>query len=304
MLTTVGQMNANVLTYLWGKATHQDMARFENVHQKGETDQEYSVREQTMMMTSQSSAIQAAYRKLGVPYKVAGTGVLVTKVVEGMPAAGVLQPGDELIEAEGKPVTDGTDLVGLLKSKKAGDTVSITYKRGSATHKAKVALAEFPQDPNNPQPADQAKRVGIGFQYAVKQEIKPDRAKDAVTIKSGGIVGPSAGLMFSLEIINQLTQEDITKGYRIAGTGTITPDGQVGVIGGIQHKIVAADRKKADIFFAPKDLYPQQGDTFQPILNTTDAQNQAKKIRTRMKVVSVGSIDEALAYLKSLPPKG
>lgn len=69
-----------------------------------------------------------------------------------------------------------------------------------------------------------------------------------VKVKTDEIGGPSAGLMFSLEIYNQLTSEDLTKGYQIAGTGTIDEKGAVGPIGGIEQKIVAADKAGAEIF--------------------------------------------------------
>ena len=74
-----------------------------------------------------------------------------------------------------------------------------------------------------------------------------------VTVHSDEIGGPSAGFMFSLEIYNQLTKEDLTKGYKIAGTGTISTDGTVGKIGGIEQKVVAADKAGAEIFFAPNE---------------------------------------------------
>ncbi|MFP3361706.1 S16 family serine protease, partial [Planococcus sp. SIMBA_143] len=73
----------------------------------------------------------------------------------------------------------------------------------------------------------------------------------SIKINTDEIGGPSAGLMFSLEIYNQLTEEDWTKGYEIAGTGTINDEGEVGPIGGIKQKIVAADGSGAEIFFAP-----------------------------------------------------
>src|SRR5699024_11578609 len=74
-----------------------------------------------------------------------------------------------------------------------------------------------------------------------------------VNIKSGDIGGPSAGLMFSLEIYNQLTEKDITKGYNIAGTGAIDSDGNVERIGSIDKKVVAADEEGVEIFFAPNE---------------------------------------------------
>ncbi|HEY0827908.1 MAG TPA: S16 family serine protease, partial [Bacilli bacterium] len=119
---------------------------------------------------------------------------------------------------------------------------------------------------------------------------------------AGEIGGPSAGLMFALEIYNQLVDQDITKGYRIAGTGTIDTKGQVGVIGGIKYKVVAADKAGADIFFAPKDFIPEDK-MYLPIKNTTEAMNQAKKMNTKMIVVSVDTLEDALRYLEALPPK-
>lgn len=96
--------------------------------------------------------------------------------------------------------------------------------------------------------------------------------------------------MFTLEIYNQLTPGDLTKGHRIAGTGTITKEGVVGAIGGVVHKIVAADRKEAEIFFVPKDNYKE-------------AAAKAEQIGTKMKLVPVSTVDDALAYLKTLSVK-
>ncbi len=73
-----------------------------------------------------------------------------------------------------------------------------------------------------------------------------------VEVNSDEIGGPSAGLMFTLEIYNQLAKEDLTNGHQIAGTGTID-DGKIGPIGGIQQKIVAADKAGAEMFFAPNE---------------------------------------------------
>ena len=83
-----------------------------------------------------------------------------------------------------------------------------------------------------------------------KTEIQTD---PSVRIDSAKIGGPSAGLMFSLEVLNRLMPEDLTRGYRIAGTGTISPDGQVGQIGGIEYKITAAAEKGAEPSFCPAD---------------------------------------------------
>lgn len=111
--------------------------------------------------------------------------------------------------------------------------------------------------------------------------------------------------MFTLEILNQLLPEDITKGYKIAGTGEMGPDGTVGRIGGIDLKVIAADNKDIEIMFAPDDdinpivLENNPGLTS----NYEEALKSARKIGTNMKIVPVKTIDDALAYLEQLEPK-
>jgi PDZ domain-containing protein len=117
-----------------------------------------------------------------------------------------------------------------------------------------------------------------------------------VSIDSEQIGGPSAGLMFSLEIYNQLTKGDLTKGYQVAGTGTIDEDGKVGPIGGIGQKIVAADKSGADIFFAPNESGALHS-------NYQDALIAAKDIGTKMKIVPVDRFEDAVTYLEQLKEK-
>jgi PDZ domain-containing protein len=105
-------------------------------------------------------------------------------------------------------------------------------------------------------------------------------------------VGPSAGLMITLEILNQLVPEDISKGYSIAGTGTIDAEGKVGAIGGVNFKVIGAHESNADIFFVPAEMD-----------NDVVAMRTAKKVQSTMKIVPVRTIEDALEYLQSLPAK-
>lgn len=120
--------------------------------------------------------------------------------------------------------------------------------------------------------------------------IQPESQDQFVHITAGEIGGPSAGLVFALEIYNRLTAEDLTKGYSIAGTGEIDPKGRVGAIGGIEYKVVAADRAGADIFFVPQ-------------LNWEVAIRQAERIHTDMRIIAVTSMDDVLQYMDQLPVK-
>ncbi|KHE71812.1 hypothetical protein LD39_07855 [Halobacillus sp. BBL2006] len=102
--------------------------------------------------------------------------------------------------------------------------------------------------------------------------------------------------MFSLEIYDQLTEKDITKGYQIAGTGEVNYEGQVGRIGGIDKKVVAASEDGCQIFFAPNED-GRKGSNYQV------AKETAEEINTDMKVVPVDTFQDALNYLKDMESK-
>jgi len=105
-----------------------------------------------------------------------------------------------------------------------------------------------------------------------------------LTIESGDIGGPSAGLMWTLGLIDLLTPGDLMGGQTVAGTGTIAPDGTVGPIGGIQEKVVAAEHAGAKVFFAP----------------STEA-GDARSVAHGMVIVPVKTYRDALIYLQSRP---
>jgi len=294
MLTTVGVLDANAVTYLWAKATHQEIRPKKAVLQ-GQSEEEYNQTQVYYMSSSQASAILAAYHHLGIAFDYHVDSILVLHLIPGMPAAKVLQVGDELLKVDGQELRKQDQLVNYLSGKKAGDHVTLTFKRGGETMEGGVSLDYLPAVAAPSGGKAEPRRVGMGISQAIMMTVLSKEEQNRISIKAGEIGGPSAGLMFTLEIINRLLPEDIAKGHRIAGTGTIEENGKVGSIGGIQHKIVAADREKAEIFFAPKD---EDGYT-----NYSDALKEAQKIGTEMKVVPVGTLDEAIAYLKQLPVK-
>lgn len=298
LLTTVGVSHTNVLNYMYARLKDYEIRPQTSVRKEGESDKEYNQRQEYVMLDSQSSAIQAAYRRAEIPFQMVNVDVTVLRTLPGMPAYGVLEAGDSIIDIDGKPVKSSQEVVSTLSSHKAGDEVLIKYKRGKTEKSAALKLAPLPKEQGSAQ-----ERVGIGFVPADVRKVKAEQDEKQVVVKAGEIGGPSAGFIFAMEIYNKLLPGDITKGYRIAGTGTIDAEGNIGVIGGIRHKVVAADREKADFFFAPKDWYPAAGESYEPIKNASDAADQAKKINSKMKVIPVGTMEEALAYLANLPPK-
>ena len=125
------------------------------------------------------------------------------------------------------------------------------------------------------------------------QDVEVERD---VRIKSGKIGGPSAGLMFALEMYDKLVDEDMTKGYNIAGTGEIDFEGNVLRIGGVDKKVVAADRNDIDIFFVPNENGRSDS-------NYVEAKETAEKIKSDMEIVPVDTFDDAIEFLENLEPK-
>lgn len=279
MLTTVRMGQANIYSYLWGKvADYHNIYKVNQVRMEDESDEEYSIRQLKLMDDSQQNAILNAYRKAGKDVDIEVDGVYVLRVVDNMPAEGKLKPADRIIEVDNQIIKSQKFFLDYLSNKKPGDSIEIEINRNKKTFKETIKLKEL----------EGTNRAGIGISLVEDRDIKTD---PKVEIKAEKIGGPSAGLMFTLEIYNQLTKEDITKGRKIAGTGTIAEDGTVGPIGGIDQKVVAADKEDAEIFFAPNEKGAKKSD-YQLAVKT------AKEIGTDMKIVPVDHFDDALQYLE------
>ena len=186
------------------------------------------------MRQSQESAVTAALRELDVPVKIA---VVVADVVAAGPSGGTLKADDVITAIDGKAIADAAELRTALRSRRPGDTVRVGYKRGADAAEATLRTASS---------GDAENRAVIGV------ELREDRTYPfTVSLRTDDVGGPSAGLMFALGIIEQLTPGSMTGGVHVAGTGTITDDGEVGAIGGIQQKLVAARRAGARHFLVP-----------------------------------------------------
>ncbi|MEI7027378.1 SepM family pheromone-processing serine protease [Paenibacillus sp. y28] len=303
MLTTVSMLTrSNLLSMIIALADpHAEIRRKQDVL-RGKSEEEYSQTQEYVMLGSQSNALQAAYTYAGIPFVIDQDGVMVLETVKGMPSEAVLKGGDYIVKVDDKDIHTSKDLYEVLGAKKAGDTVELSYQRKGVAGKVELTLGTLASDSSG---TDAAPRAGIGVRPADVLKVKAEDESKQVTIKAGEIGGPSAGLMFTLEIINRLEADDIAKGYRIAGTGSITPEGAVCPIGGVQHKIVAAHKEKADIFFVPADMPqpPAACGPIAPTANATDAAAEAKGLGTTMKIIPVATVDDAMNYLHALPPK-
>jgi Lon-like protease len=285
MLTTVRMGRANIYSYVEAKLfDYVELYPVDAILHETETQDEYNARQLHMMAGSKLNAIEVAYKKAGLPVEYKYQGVYVVQVVPDMPAEGKLLPGDRIIEVDNQKFTSSESFIEYVGKKKAGNQVELTIKRNNKTKNVNVTLKAFKEDP---------KKVGIGISLVDDKEIIVD---PTVSVKTDEIGGPSAGLMFTLEIYDQLMDEDFTKGYKIAGTGTIDSKGAIGPIGGIDQKIVAADKAGAEVFFAPNEKGSADS-------NYKLALKTAEEIDSKMKIVPVDLVDDAINYLQKLPMK-
>ncbi|MFC5404546.1 PDZ domain-containing protein [Cohnella soli] len=235
-----------------------------------------------MRDSSEANALIAAYAAMNKPIDVKEQGVIVYSLLaESQARSNGLQEGDIITKVDGKETLTVKTLSDYLQTKKVGDNVVLEGTRGTDTFKTTVPLIKMSDN-----------RIGIGF---INQPVLKVTPPDPVKFDFADTGGPSAGLMMTLEIIAQLTGEDLTRGYKIAGTGTISADGTVGLIGGINYKLMAAEREKADYFLVPfNDKNSSNWDL---------AEKTVKDLKLDLKLVKISKLQEAVDFLKKLAPK-
>ncbi|MFD1774969.1 SepM family pheromone-processing serine protease [Paenibacillus rhizophilus] len=283
MMTTVSASYANVALLLFSALNPNAEVERKAERLGNQSEEEYAATQVYYMSSSQSNAVEAAYKAAGIPYHDA-TDYLFVFSVPGETGHKQLQPGDKIVSVDGRQVADPEALSKLLSSRKIGDQVAVSLDRGGKKLTENVTLVEIKDS------GKAAVRPGLGVVIGAVQKVKASEAGREVRFTDTDVGGPSAGLMFTMEIYNRLTKGDLTKGYRVAGTGTIDPNGEVGPIGGVKFKIVAADRKGAEIFFVP-------------VKNYEEAKAKADKIGTKMKLVPVSTLSQAIQYMEKLPVK-
>jgi PDZ domain-containing protein len=217
-----------------------------------------------------------ALRELGYDVKITGQGAQIQEVLKDSPADGALQTGDIVIAAEGRPVTTSSDLVAQIQSKKPGETVALRVRRSDTALDVTFTLGESPDEPGRA-------RAGV----IVLTHLYDYQLPKELDLETRDIGGPSAGLMFALGIYNAFAESDITRGHKIAGTGSITTDGRVGSVGGVKYKAIAAQRAGVSLLLVPADNY-----------------DEAKANAGRVRVAPVSTFRDALDALAALPPAG
>jgi Lon-like protease len=227
------------------------------------------------MATSKQIAAAVAERQLGLPVVARDNGVLVDNVYGGIPATAKVFPADVIIAANGKSTIHLAALKAVDNALKPGDIIHLTIVRGSQTVHENVKTIADPQNPSHA-------IIGV----VPEQSVRTIKLPVKVTIDSGGIGGPSAGLAFTLEVMRKLGR-DVTHGYRVAATGEMTMDGTVFPIGGVEQKVFGVRDAGAQVFLVP--------------VAGGNAKEAEKYAGPNLKIIPVTSLKQALRALAALP---
>ena len=238
------------------------------VYPEGQDDAKSQSVGQAQLTSSKDASRVVALRAAG--YDV-GEQPVVAQVVDGGAAQGVLEPDDEVLAVDGEATDSSQAVVDAVGAVEPGDVVTMRILRDGKEQDVELTTKADPDDPSVP-------RVGISVATSYDFPIE-------VTNHVGDQVGgSSAGTMFALAIYDRLTPGSLTGGREIAGTGTLSPDGTVGEIGGIRQKIAGAADSGAEIFLVPDANCAEalQGDDH------------------GLTLVRIATFDEAVSDLKAL----
>lgn len=273
--TIVVDSRLTVLEYVMGlRDASTDVVDREAIYPEGQTVEDARVENEILMSDSQLTAKVAALTHLGVDLEALTAGAEVVTVLPDTPGEEAdLAAGDVITAVDGVEVGDADAAVAEIGMLDPGDEVVLQLGDGDEAREVTIELAPNPED---------AERPYVGVLLRDYQVLPYD-----IDIQAGAIGGPSAGLVFSLGIVDRLTEDDLTDGRVVAGTGTITTDGLVGPIGGIVQKVSgAAERDEpATVFLVPQGNW--------------DAAITARPDR-EVTLVPVATLDQAVGALEAL----
>lgn len=248
-----------------------DIVKKDDITIEGENIDEMIARERLYMQESLDNATINAYQKAGKEINIKRINCVITHITEE--ADTDLKIGDIILNINGEEVSNIDELQAVITKNKAGNKVNIKIKREDK-EKTAYAITYDTED---------GVKIGVNILNTYDYDVNPN-----LEFKSkSSEMGSSGGLMMSLTIYNKLVAEDITKGKKIVGTGTIDINGNVGEIGGVKYKLIGAVKNKAEVFICPEENYEE-------------AKKVAKDKKYKIKIISAKTFDEVLDSLAKL----
>ena len=272
-MVTVAQQSANLwlLCYSYFNPVI-DLRPISGMMPPDMTREEYNNLMESWMQESKNLAKVIALRRAGYEVAIDSDGVGIAELMPGSPAEGVLQPGDIIKSIDGTSVSLAEEVVSLVQAKEIGEEVRLEVLRAEDLEEFTVKTVPHSDNPQ---------RAALMI-YVHTENWRPLIPMD-IEIETGPVIGPSAGVMFVLELLDRLVPENLTRGFDIAGTGTISIDEKVGGIGGVKQKVAAAEAAGIKYFLVPAENYEE-------------AMEAAKAIQ----VVPIETLGDALTFLESL----
>lgn len=271
-LVAVAQQSSSIWTLVYGYFhPYIELQRLSSVLPPGMQEQEYRRILQQWMEESKSAAQVVALKRAGYDVEIVSEGVIVAGFLDQSPSEGILEKGDLITAVDGEAKTLAGEVISAVQKRQIGDPVELTVLRDDEELRLSITTGPHPDDPGLP-------ALGV---YISTLDWKPLLPVD-IEMETGQIGGPSAGMMFVLEILNQLEPGDLTGGKLVAGTGTIDINENIGPIGGVFQKVIAAERAGAEYFLVPAENY-----------------QEAKKAVHHITLVPVKTLQDALDYLGS-----
>ena len=245
------------------------------VNPPGVSDSQRRALDLAEMARSQDVAGAVALKYLGYKVNIHAIGALIDDVLPGSPAAKAkIEPTEVIVSVDGAPVRTPGDLRQLMSKHAPGDRVRLGIHNAEGLRQVQAKTAADPQDP---------KRAVLGVFVRQAAQVK---LPIGVNIDAGSIGGPSAGLAFALQVLEELGH-DVDHGCKVAATGELELDGSVQPIGGVKQKTIGVRRAGVDVFLVPAG----------------DNAKEARKYAGPVKVIPVESFRQALRGLATLPAK-
>lgn len=273
-LCYVEQINANIPTFLLSKLlSNWDSVSKEEVSLNDKEDvKDIYKRDKIYLEEANQNAIFVAYKKAGKSVNILDKHLYIIYLEEDSDTD--LKISDDILEIDGSKIDSLADISKILDSYEVGSKLNIKVKR-NGKEMMKYAIVHE---------KDGRKLIGIALTSIYDYEVDP---KITFTF-SNSESGPSGGFMVTLAIYNQLIDNDISNGLKIAGTGTIDIEGNVGSIGGVKYKLKGAVDSKSDIFLVPA------GENYE------EAIKYQKKYHYDIKIIGISTFEEAIEKLESM----
>lgn len=271
-LAYVGEIKGNVLYYILGNIIPSyEIEKKEDVVLSNEDSKDYEFRERMYFKESLNNALYTAYKKALKSINKISNDLVVIYVDDDAKTS--INVSDIILKVDDKDVSSVSDVSSVINGYSVNDKVNITVLRNKKEVVTESEIVEI----------DNEKKLGIVLFDDITYETDPKIKFKFKNRESG----PSGGLTIALGIYNGLVDEDITKGYKIVGTGTIDRNGLVGEIGGIKYKLKGAVNDKADYFIVPKENYKE-------------AIEEKNKNNYKINIIGVSTFDDAINELSKL----